>query len=362
MTYLKYVIEQAKDISVVGIVGPGDPFANPDETMETLRLVQRQYPEMIRCVTTNGLGIGPYIDELAAMNISHVTISLNAIDPEIGSKLYSFVRYGKRTLGPKPGFEVLLEKQLEAIIRLKEKNIITKVNTVIIPEINDRHIETVAEKMAQLKVDIHNCIPFYPNKGSNFANFPEPSDSAVENIRKKAEKYIPQMYHCERCRADAVGLLGERNSRKIIRKLQECAQMPEIYGDDRPYVAVASVDGRLVNQHLGKAEELLIYGQKDNGGVYFIEARKTPKPGGGTQRWEDLSNMLRDCRALMVTGLGDSPRRILNQKKIDILELDGTIIEAAEAVFEGHSRDFMLQRDVKACNKKNPMAGMGSGF
>ncbi|WP_287126657.1 radical SAM protein [Desulfobacter sp.] len=362
MTYLKYVIEQAKDISVVGIVGPGDPFANPDETMETLRLVQRQYPEMIRCVTTNGLGIGPYIDELAAMNISHVTISLNAIDPEIGSKLYSFVRYGKRTLGPKPGFEVLLEKQLEAIIRLKEKNIITKVNTVIIPGINDDHIETVAEKMAQLKVDIQNCIPFYPNKGSNFANLPEPSDSAVENIRKKAEKYIPQMYHCERCRADAVGLLGERNSRKIIRKLQECAEMPEIYGDDRPYVAVASVDGRLVNQHLGKAEDLLIYGQKDNGGVYFIEARKTPKPGGGTQRWEDLSNMLSDCRALMVTGLGDSPRRILKQKKIDILELDGTIIEAAEAVFEGHSRDFMLQRDVKACNKKNPMAGMGSGF
>jgi nitrogen fixation protein NifB len=64
----------------------------------------------------------------------------------------------------------------------------------------------------------------------------------------------------------------------------------------------------------------------------------------------------------MVTGLGDSPRRILSQKKIDVLELDGTIVEAAEAVFEGHSMDFMIQRDVEACNKKNPMAGMGCGF
>jgi nitrogen fixation protein NifB len=362
MIYLKYVLENVNNISVVGIVGPGDPFANPDETMETLRLVQKQYPEMLLCTTTSGFGISPYIDELAEMNVSHVTVSVNAIDPEIGSQLYAFVRHGKRTLGPKPGFEVLLEKQLEAINRLKEKNIITKVNTVVIPGINDGHIEAVAEKMAELKVDIMNCIPFYPNKESNFAHIEAPSEALMEEIRQKAAKHLPQMYHCERCRADAVGLLGEKNSRKINRKLQECAQMPEIYGDERPYVAIASVDGRLVNQHLGKAEELLIYGQKDNGGVYFVETRKTPKRGGGTQRWEDLSQMLSDCRALMVTGLGDSPRRILTQKKIDILELDGTIVEAAEAVFEGHSRDFMVQRDIKACNKKNPMAGMGCGF
>ncbi|WP_319574580.1 radical SAM protein [uncultured Desulfobacter sp.] len=363
MIYLDYVLEKVKNISVVGIAGPGDPFANPDETMETLQMVHRQYPEIILCLATNGLGIGPYIDDLAEMNLRHVTITLNAIDPEIGSQLYAFVRHGKRTLGPKPGFEVLLEKQLEAIIHLKEKNITTKVNTVIIPGINDGHIEAIAEKMAELKVDVLNCIPFYPNKGSNFGHLKEPSKSLVKDIRKKAEKHIPQMYHCKRCRADAVGILGEENGRKITEKLQECAQMPEIYGDKRPYVAAASLDGRLVNQHLGKAEELLIYGQEDNGDVYFVEARKTPKPGGGKQRWEDLSDMLSDCRALMVTGLGDSPRRILSQKKIDVLELDGTIAEAAEAAFEGHSMDFMVQRDVQACNKKNPMAGiMGCGF
>lgn len=363
MIYLDYVLEKVTNISVVGIAGPGDPFANPDETMETLGLVKKKYPGMILCLATNGLDIGPYIDDLAQLDVSHVTVTLNAVDPDIGSQLYSFVRYGKRTLGPRPGFEVLLEQQLAAITRLKEKNIMTKVNTVIIPGINDGHIETIAEKMAELKVDVLNCIPFYPNKGANLGHLAEPSKSVVADIRKKAAIHLPQMYHCKRCRADAVGILGESNGRKIIDKLQECAQMPEIYGDKRPYVAIASLDGRLINQHLGKAEELLIYGQKENGDVYFVEARKTPKPGGGTQRWEDLSNMLIDCRALMVTGLGDSPRRILKQKKIDVLELDGTIIEAAEAAFEGHSMDFMIQRDVQACNKKNPMAGMmGCGF
>ena len=45
-----YYLEQAlaiyPDITVVGITGPGDPFANPDETMETLRLVRAN---ILRC-------------------------------------------------------------------------------------------------------------------------------------------------------------------------------------------------------------------------------------------------------------------------------------------------------------------------
>ena len=359
LSYLYFVLEKMKNISVVGIAGPGDPFANPDETMETLRLVRRQYPEMILCLATNGLGIGPYIDELAEMNVSHVTITLNAIDPEIGSKIYSFVRHGKKVLGPKAGFDVLLEKQLEAIIRLKERNVTTKVNTIILPGINEDHIETVAEKMADLKVDILNCIPFFPNEGAKFAHIGEPPKETLNKIRKKAAKHIPQMYHCKRCRADAVGILGESNCSEINEKLLECSQLPEIYNETRPYVAVASLEGVLVNQKLGKAEELLIYGRRDSGEIYLVESRKTPEPGGGLQRWEELCNMLKDCRALMVAGIGDNPRRVLSKKKIDILELDGMIEEAAEAVFEGHSMDFMVRRDIQACNKKHPMAGMG---
>src|SRR5271157_4006835 len=38
--YLDEVMGRIKDIAVVGIAGPGDPFANPAETLETLRLVR----------------------------------------------------------------------------------------------------------------------------------------------------------------------------------------------------------------------------------------------------------------------------------------------------------------------------------
>ncbi|EFK11144.1 nitrogenase cofactor biosynthesis protein NifB [delta proteobacterium NaphS2] len=358
MTYLDFVLEEVKNISVVGIAGPGDPFANPDETMETLTLIREKYPEMICCLATNGLGIGPYIDQLADLNISHVTITLNAIDAEIGQKIYSYIRYGKKLLSPKKGFDILLEKQLEAIVRLKEKGITTKINSIIIPGINEHHIPAVAEKMSEMGVDILNCIPFYPNKGAAFANLEEPSKEMVAEIRKKAAQFIPQMMHCKRCRADAVGILGESNSSIIMDKLQECAELPEIQNDARPYVAVASLEGVLVNQKLGKAKELLIYG-KENEEITLIETRKTPEPGGGLKRWEELGALIGDCRALLVAGLGDNPRRVLKQKGIDILEVDGLIEEAVAAVFEGHSMNFMMRRDIKACNKQHPMAGMG---
>jgi nitrogen fixation protein NifB len=260
-------------------------------------------------------------------------------------------------LGPKAGFEVLLEKQLEAIARLKEKRITTKVNTIILPGINADHIEAVAEAMAGLGVDILNCVPFYPNEGSAFAGLPEPSAETVAAIRGKAARHLPQMYHCKRCRADAVGILGEDNGAEIVAKLQECARLPEIGAERRPHVAVASLEGVLVNQKLGKAEALLIYGRRDDGKIVHLETRPTPAPGGGDRRWEELGASIADCRALLVAGIGDSPRRVLRETGIDILELDGLIEEAVEAVFEGHGIHYMLRRDVEACNRPHPGTG-----
>ena len=314
MTYLDFVFEKTKNISVVGIAGPGDPFANPKETMETLRLVRKKYPEIMLCLATNGLALSPYINELAQLEVNHVTVTLNTVDYDVGARIYSFIRYGKKVLSPKTGIKILLEKQLEAIAKLKEKGITTKVNTIILPGINEDHIEDVAKKMGELKVDILNCIPFYPNKGSSFANLSEPPKEVVRKIRKKAAQYIPQMYHCARCRADAIGILGEESSAELIEKIQECSQLPEIYDEKRPYVAVATLEGALVNQNLGKARELFIYDKKD-GQINFIESRKTPKPGQGMKRWEELAETINDCRALLVHAIGNNQGRLFQKKE-----------------------------------------------
>ena len=46
LEHVKRVMVERNDLSVVGIAGPGDPFANTGNTLETLRLVRETFPEM----------------------------------------------------------------------------------------------------------------------------------------------------------------------------------------------------------------------------------------------------------------------------------------------------------------------------
>jgi nitrogen fixation protein NifB len=363
MRYLAEVFAQKKNIAVVGIAGPGDPFANPEETMETLRRVRNTYPDMMLCVATNGLQIGPYLDELAKLKVSHVTVTVNAIDPAIGEKIYSWVRYEKRVLRAEKGAHILLEKQIEAISGLKERGITVKVNSIILPGINDTHMEAVAKKMAEMKVDLLNCVPYYPAQGSTFESMAEPSTALVEAIREKAGKFVAQMRHCTRCRADAVGLLGEKSNPILMETLQRIEKEPDIVAvrnssPKRSRVAVASMEGVLVNQHLGEARNLLIYG-RENGTVSFLETRNTPEKGGGLKRWEALSESLSDCHTLLVSGIGEQPKRVIGAAGIDIVNVDGLIADAVQAVFDGRSLQHMIKRPVTACGAA--CAGTGGG-
>ena len=83
LVYMGRVLEREPRISVAGIAGPGDPFANPDETLETMRLIRRHYPDTILCLSSNGMNVAPHVPELAEIGVSHVTITVNAVDPAI---------------------------------------------------------------------------------------------------------------------------------------------------------------------------------------------------------------------------------------------------------------------------------------
>ena len=125
----------------------------------------------------------------------------------IGAGIYSWVRSDKKIFHKIEAAELLISKQLEAIKLLKEKNILVKINTIIIPGVNENHISDVARKVKELGADIINCIPMIKNKGSVFENIKEPDKAFVADIRKKIFNVLPQMSHCSRCRADAVVLL-----------------------------------------------------------------------------------------------------------------------------------------------------------
>ena len=365
LSFLRQIMKKREDISVVGIAGPGDPFANPDETIETLTLVRAVYPNILLCVASNGLNILPYISALKKIDLSHVTITVNAVDAKIGSRIYGWVRSDKHVYHGIDGAQILLDHQLHAIEELKNAGLTVKVNTVVIPGINDEHIESIAQTMKELKVDILNCIPFYPVEGSLFARLKEPDPGTITRIRQTAGRYLPQMDYCTRCRADAVGLLGEKDilgPGKLTE--EENPPMPATVinlSSSRPYLAVTSREGVLVNQHLGEADRVFIYDLQPDGQASLVAVRPTPVRGGGDQRWMQLSELISDCHTLLVNGIGPNPRRILGENGLRILEVEGLISDIASAIGQGQSLHHFLKRQPQACGSECSGTGGGCG-
>jgi nitrogen fixation protein NifB len=331
--YLKELDKHIDNLSVIGIAGPGDPFANPEETLQTMRLVKEVFPDRIFCLSTNGLNLRPYINEIAELGVTHVTITINAVDPEIGAKIYSWIRYEKHIYRDVAAAEIILRRQLKCIPLLKEKGITVKINTVILPGINDHHIEKIAQKVAELGADVMNCIPLVPNKDTVFKTMQKPPADMVKLVREQSKKYIGMMTHCARCRADAAGLLGQDFS-GAIGLLQEFALRPAVPTKDRPYTAIATYEGMLVNAHLGDADSLYIYRQTPNG-FQYVEERATPEAGCGDQRWYNIATLLKDCRALLASGVGPNPLKILQGSGLRVIQMTGLIDDGLEAVYNG---------------------------
>jgi nitrogen fixation protein NifB len=259
------------------------------------------------------------------------------------------------------GAELLLERQLGTIRALKARGIVVKVNTVVIPGVNDHHVLAVSKRLSDLNVDIQNCMVMYPNSGAPFEGIPEASPKMMTALRADAEKFLPQMRHCARCRADAVGLLGADCSREFSRDLVECSRAVTSHADMRPYTAVATLEGALVNLHLGESPEFQIWGQSETG-FRLIETRPAPEPGLGPARWTRLAETLKDCRAILVSALGDSPNKILREHGILPVEMNGLISMGLEAVYNG-ANSFALKgrRKAAGCSRAAGCSGDGGG-
>lgn len=359
LLYMDKVLEKEPRITVCGIAGPGDPLANP-ETMETIRLLHEKYPHLLFCLSTNGLALPQYAAELAELGVTHVTVTVNAVDPKIGARIYSWARDGKVILRGEAAAELLLARQIEGIRILKEHDLIVKSNTIVIPGVNDHHVVEVSKTLSYLGVDIQNIMPIFPVADTPFAEVPAPTHELIHGLREQAKHLVPQMTHCKRCRADAVGLLGKDMSGEMAGILGDCAKtVPGADLSKRPYVAVASREGLLVNMHLGEAHKFQIWKQEGDAFV-FVEERFAPEPGTGTKRWIDLAKLLSDCRAVLIAACGETPRKILADTGVLAHECSG-LVETALAEVYGAGDLSRLKSRRKGVGKACCSGGSGEG-
>ena len=209
VAYLNSALKFRTDISVIGIAGPGDALCDPGRTLATIRAVRDLYPDMLFCLSTNGLNLPEHVASLAEAGVTHVTVTVNAIDPAVGEKIYAWVSKEGTTFRGREAAALLISRQMDAIRSLKAKGIVVKINSVILPGINEDHLPEIARKVAALGADVLNCLPAIPVAGTPFAALGTPSSAGMSRIRRSASVHMPLMNHCRRCRADASGMLEE---------------------------------------------------------------------------------------------------------------------------------------------------------
>lgn len=361
------------NLTVVGIAGPGDALANFEETKKALTLIREFDKDVTFCLSTNGLMLPLYASELVELGVSHVTVTMNAIDPKIGAKVYRYVNYMGTKFEGESAAAILLANQLTGIKYLTERGLIVKVNIVMLKGINDEHIPSVVKKVKELNGTITNIMQMIPVKGSVFEDLPLVSNQEVMQMRKKCEVDLKQMYHCKQCRADAVGTLGDDRSiefskdykspcsTKSMEEIAKIAQYIRMQKDiengltkdiskesneiatEKIYrFAAATKSGMLIDQHFGQVTELYIYESCD-GKATFKECRKIKQYCEGIAECGDKENKIdmiietiKDCDGVIAMRIGDSPSNRLKEQGIQIFttydKIEDAVVKAADMV------------------------------
>lgn len=78
---VRRAVELCPDITVAGVAGPGDTLATP-YALQTFRLIKEEFPHIIKCMSTNGLLLPEYADEIIDVGIDSLTVTVNAVDPK----------------------------------------------------------------------------------------------------------------------------------------------------------------------------------------------------------------------------------------------------------------------------------------
>ena len=193
-------------IKVVGIAGPGDPLAN-EQTFETFKLVKEEFPHLMLCMSTNGLLLPESIDRLHELGLHSLTVTINAVDPKVGAQIYKHISYHGRHYTGVEAAEILIANQFEGLKRAGELGMTIKVNSVLVPGVNDDQIPLIAARVKMLGAFVMNIMPIIPQ--ADFADIKPPSEVRMAEIRRANEGIIGQFAHCKQCRADAIGLIGQ---------------------------------------------------------------------------------------------------------------------------------------------------------
>jgi nitrogenase cofactor biosynthesis protein NifB len=231
-----------------------------------------------------------------------------------------------------------------------------KINSVMIPGINDRHLVEVNRAVKSRGALLHNIMPLIsaPEHGTVFGLTGQrgPSAQELKALQDSCEGEMNMMRHCRQCRADAVGLLGEDRSAEFTtdkimemevnydldarqayqtkveeeRQAKVEAKNAELWtlageaSDISILIAVATKGSGRVNEHFGHAKEFQIYELSTLGAKFVGHRRVDVYCQGGFGDEDSLETVIRainDCAAVLVAKIGGCPKESLIAASIE---------------------------------------------
>lgn len=331
-----YVREKIPNLSVIGIAGPGDPLAN-EETFQTLELIGKNFPELTLCVSTNGLALPDSAKRLYELGVRFITVTMNASNPETGSKIYDHVIFRNEHLVGEEGALTLLYRQTEGIRMCAELGMAVKVNIVMIPGINDGDIPALVKKVKALGAYMVNILPLIPIQGTAFSDLRAPTPAERKAMMDLCELDARMMRHCRQCRADAIGLLGEDRSQEFVHLGgcgSGCGPSPALHIDgDRSKVAVAiDTYGKICG--FGSASSFRVY-SLDTDGIHLLRDIPVDRtsPVSGDEHKLHIMRILESlsgCGRIIAREIGELPSRMLSESDIEMILDKGDPSKALE--------------------------------
>jgi len=352
------VAAEVPQLSVLGIAGPGDACYDWRRTRATFEMVAKQLPDIKLCLSTNGLALPDHVDEICDMNIDHVTITINMVDPEIGAKIYPWIYFNKRRWTGLDASKILHERQMQGLEMLTARQVLVKINSVMIPGINDAHLVEVNRWVTRRGAFLHNVMPLIsdPAHGTAFGLSGQrgPDAAELKTLQDRLEGGAKLMRHCRQCRADAVGLLGEdRGQEFTLDKLPDeiadgqdkrdqyrtwveaeradrqkaTAAASATLAEAKPVlVAVATKGGGRINQHFGHAREFQVFEARD-GQIRFVGHRRVEdaycQGGWGEEATLDgVIAALAGVDLVLCAKIGDCPKAHLSEAGIQVSDAD----------------------------------------
>ena len=402
---VKKVVAVASEIpqmTVLGIAGPGDSLASPKKTFDTFRMLQEQAPDIKLCLSTNGLALPDLVDEICKYNIDHVTITINMVDPAVGAKIYPWIFWEHKRVTGYEAARILHERQMLGLEMLTARGVLTKINSVLIPGINDEHLIEVNREVKKRGAFLHNIMPLISEAehGTHFGLTGQrgPSAQELKAVQDACMGGANLMRHCRQCRADAVGLLGEDRSEEFT--LDKIEQMEVVYDLDRRreyqsrveverqaqfsakrealaeaaaidlaedlkvLVAVATKGGGRVNEHFGHVTEFQIFEVSAAEALFVGHRRVDLYCQGGFGDDEQLPSVVRainDCHAVLVAKIGACPKDELALAGIEpVDQYVGEFIEKAALAWFNDYRGRIASGDVVHADRGDAQIRQGA--